>query len=57
MWRFAVDVSSALGVQRLHLQGATSDEAARLALSVAERRGWSGASVLDTIRLYRIDRR
>lgn len=54
MWRFAVDVTSADGVHRLHLQGRTAADAAALALSVAARRGWTGASVLDTFRLYRL---
>ncbi len=56
MWLFAVDVVSSDGVATLRLQGPTPQVVSQLALSVAARRGWSGASVIETVRLYRITR-
>jgi len=54
MWHFAVTLTSAAGVRSLTLRGPTSEAVVALALNVAARKGWHGASVLDTARLFRV---
>ncbi len=54
MWIFAIDTVSAAGCQTLTLQAPDVRRVTELALSVAGRKGWQGASVLDVRRLRRI---
>lgn len=54
MWHFQVTLTCSAGVQRLTLRAPTSEAVTGLALSVAARKGWQGASVIDAARLYRV---
>lgn len=56
MWHFSLTLTSSAGVQPLTLRAATPESAGALALTVAARRGWQGASVLDCARLFRVTR-
>lgn len=56
MWHFEVTLTCSAGVRRLTLRAPTSDAVAGLALTVAARKGWQGASVLEAARLYRVTR-
>lgn len=56
IWLFSVSLTSGAGVQALQLRAADSEAVGRLALTVAARKGWQGASVLDCARLYRVSR-
>lgn len=54
MFMFSIETTSSEGVKVLQLKGNSSEAVSRLALDVAARRGWKGASVLGAVRLYRI---
>lgn len=54
MFMFSIQTTSNVGVKVLQLKGASSEAVGRLALTVAASRGWFGASVLETVRLYRV---